>query len=306
MRSMNLASVDLNLLVAFEAMMEERHVTRAAARIGLAQPSMSNALKRLRALFDDELFVRSGMGMMPTRKALTLEQPIAAALRQIKVALARDPIFDSASSRRRFAIAVTDYGDLGVVPRLIRLLRKEAPGADLVVRPITDAATAIEALARGELDALIGGHLPDSPQCVRRRLFDERFVCIRDAAHAGLSSRWTLRDYANLPHAMFSSVGGDGVPGVVDTILASHGLRRRVAATLAHVVAVPFAIAGTDLVATLAERIATRFVTSAGLSVVSPHFEIPAFAIDLIQARRAMGDPGSRWFTDTVGRAACS
>ncbi|WP_461192608.1 LysR family transcriptional regulator [Bradyrhizobium sp. UFLA06-06] len=301
--TMNLAAIDLNLLVAFEALMEERHVTRAAERIGLAQPSMSSALRRLRALFADELFLRAGAGMQPTEKALALAGPIGEALRQIRSALVPDQGFDPAIARRRITIAATDYGDLVVVPELTRLLRIEAPGIDLAVRPLTDATVALAKLERGELDALIGGHLPESPRCVRHRLFEERFVCVRDA-RTNRSERLDLKDYAALPHALFSAAGGDGLPSVIDALLARHGLKRRVAVTLAHVVAVPFAVAGTDLIATMAERVARRFTHLADIAVVAPPIDIPAFAIDLIHPSRAARDPALRWFLDAVDRCA--
>ncbi|MGY4502176.1 DNA-binding transcriptional LysR family regulator [Bradyrhizobium sp. GM24.11] len=159
---MNLASIDLNLLVAFEALMEERNVTRAGERVGLAQPSMSSVLTRLRALFGDDLFVRSASGMRPTAKALALARPISEALGQIRGVLAPASSFDPATARRRLSIAVTDYGDLVVIPPLVVALRREAPGIDLVVRPIIDAATSVANLEHGEIDALIGGHLPAS------------------------------------------------------------------------------------------------------------------------------------------------
>lgn len=301
---MNLASVDLNLLVAFEALMEERHVTRAAERIGLAQPSMSSALKRLRVLFADDLFLRTGAGMQPTEKALALAGPIGEALRQIRGVLTPDQSFDPAMAQRRITIAATDYSDLVVVPELTRLLRMEAPGIDLVVRPLTDATAALAKLERGELDALIGGHLPASPRCVRHRLFEERFVCIRDRIHAERSERLSLADYASLPHALFSSVGGDGLPSVVDALLTRQGLKRRVAVTLPHVVAVPFAVAGTDLVATMAERVARHLAHVADVAIVAPPFEIPRFAIDLIHASRTADEAALHWFLDSVNRCA--
>lgn len=300
---MNLASVDLNLLVAFEALMEERHVTRAAERIGLAQPSMSNALKRLRELFGDVLFLRAGGAMQPTDKAVALARPIASALREIRAALAPQTGFDATTSRRHFTIAATDYGDLIVVPALIRLLRREAPGIDLSVRPITDGAAAVARLERGDVDALVGGHLPDSSKCVRHRLFDERFVCVTDAARQGGLAEMTLEDFAGLPHALFSSAGGDSIPGVVDTLLARHGLKRRIAVTLAHVGAVPFSVAGTDLIATMAERVARLFVDTTATCIHAPPFDIPSFAVDLVQARRSMQEPGAQWLMEAVGRA---
>jgi len=299
---MNLASIDLNLLVAFEALMEERHVTRAGERIGLAQPSMSSVLTRLRALFGDELFVRSASGMQPTAKALALAQPISDALAQIRSALAPTSTFDPATSRRRLTIAATDYGDLVVVPRLVEELRREAPEIDLVVRPIIDPAASVASLERGDVDVLIGGHLPASQRITRCTLFAENFVCIRDAKRARQKARLTRDEYTRLPHVLFSSAGGDGLPGAIDTTLGRYGRKRRTAITLAHVVAVPFAVAGTDLVATMAERIARRFAIAAGVSVVPVPYDVEAFNIDLLHTRRAMADPALRWFIELVSR----
>ena len=298
---MNLASVDLNLLVAFEALMEERNVTRAGERVGLAQPSMSSVLTRLRALFGDDLFVRSASGMQPTAKALSLARPISEALGQIRGVLAPGSAFDPATARGRMSIAVTDYGDLVVVPPLVAALRREAPGLDLVVRPIIDTALSVASLEHGDIDALIGGHLPASARITRTKLFEEHFVCIRDARR-GLKTRLSKDDYTRLPHALFSSAGGDGLPGAIDTMLARHGRKRRTAVTLAHVIAVPFAVAGTELVATMAERIARRFARSAGVSVVPLPYEVDAFPIDLLHTRRAMTDPALRWFIELVNR----
>ncbi len=299
---MNLASVDLNLLVAFEALMEERSVTRAGQRIGLAQPSMSSILTRLRSLFGDDLFVRTASGMQPTAKAVALARPISDALGQIRGLLEPGSDFDPATARRRLAIAVTDYGDLVVVPPLVAALRREAPGIDLVVRPIIDAAASVANLEHGDIDALIGGHLPASTHITRCTLFEESFVCIRDAKRSKRNSRLTRDDYTRLPHALFSSAGGDGLPGAIDTLLARHGRKRRTAVTLAHVVAVPFAVAGTDLVATMAGRIARRFAAAAGVSVTPVPYDVEAFTIDLLHTRRAMADPALRWFIDLVNR----
>ena len=160
-----------------------------------------------------------------------------------------------------------------------------------------------QSLERGDVDVLIGGHLPASPRITRCTLFQEHFVCIRDAKRAkGKNARLTRDDYTRLPHVLFSSAGGDGLPGAIDTMLNRHGRKRRTAITLAHVVAVPFAVAGTDLVATMAERIARRFATAAGVSVVPVPYDVEAFNIDLLHTRRAMADPALRWFIELVDR----
>ena len=303
---MNLAAVDLNLLVAFEALMEERNVTRAGQRVGLTQPSMSSALTRLRALFADDLFMRTGSGMQPTAKALSLARPISEALGQIRGVFEPGSMFEPGRAQRRFSIAVTDYGDLIIVPPLVRSLRREAPGIDLTVRPIIDVAESVASLERGDVDALIGGHLPSSARATRHLLFEEHFVCIRDAQRAGQDVPLTRDDYTRLPHALFSSAGGDGLPGAIDTMLARHGRKRRIAVTLPHVVAVPFAVAGTDLVATMAERIAQRFAAAAAVAIVPLPYEVPAFTIELIHARRAMADPALCWFIEMVDRVCKS
>lgn len=300
--TMNLASVDLNLLVAFEALMEERHVTRAGQRIGLAQPSMSNALTRLRALMGDDLFLRTTSGMEPTAKALALAGPVSEALRQIRGVLDQEPDFAPTTARHHFTIGVTDYGDLILIPLLIEALRREAPGVDLTVRPIISPAESLLALERGEIDILIGGHLPQSPRTIRQSLFEERFVCIRAIGRATTSPALSKQDYLGLPHILFSSVGGDGMPGVVDAILSEQKMKRRIVATLPHVVAVPFAVAGSDLVATMAERVARRFATSAGVAIVPLPFDVPPFAIDLVRTRRGEGLPAIRWLCDLIAR----
>jgi DNA-binding transcriptional LysR family regulator len=299
---MNLASIDLNLLVAFEALIEERHVTRAGQRIGLAQPSMSSALMRLRVLFEDELFIRTASGMQPTARALALAGPVGDALNQIRGVLAREPGFDPAVVRHRFTIAVTDYGDLVVVPPLVTALRQEAPGVDLTVRPIVKVSESLEALEHGEIDVLIGGHLPDSPRTIRRVLFEERFACIQAAGAAPSDTSLSADDYVRRPHVLFSSAGGDGAPGAVDKILAQTGLHRRVAMTLPHVTAVPFAVAGTDLIATMAERIARQFAKIVGISIVRLPYDVLPFAIDLVYVRRAQTSPATQWLIDVVSR----
>lgn len=301
---MNLAAIDLNLLVAFEALLEERHVTRAGQRIGLAQPSMSSALARLRLLFDDEILVRTAAGMRPTAKALALAPAVGEALGLLRTALGPQKTFDAATARHRFTIAVTDYGDLVIVPALVSLLRKDAPGADLTVRPITDATGALAMLERGEMDAMIGGHLPSSRHCLRMRLFEERFVCVHDAG--AVPGNLDAATYLARPHVLFSAVGGDGSAGAVDQVLAARGLQRRVAVTLPHVVAVPFAVAGSDLVATMAERIARRFAQSAGVAVQPVPYPVAPFDIDLLLRRKGEDDPAIAWLARTIRRAVAN
>ncbi len=303
---MNLASIDLNLLVAFEALMRERHVTRAGARIGHAQPSMSNALTRLRALFGDALFIRTAHGMKPTARALALADPIAAALDQLRAALASEPQFDPSTARQQFSIAATDYGDLVIVPAVVAAVRREAPDVDLLVRPVTDRAETLRRLEHGEIDVLLGGHFPDSPRTIRHVLFHERFVCIRDAKRAGNRKTIGRDEFLVCPYAWFSSTGEDDSPLRLDSHLAQVGVSRRIALTLSHSAAVPFAIAGTDLIASLSERIARKFAKEARIAVMPLPFDQTPYPVELVQSRARSGDLAMRWLVDLILRETSS
>jgi DNA-binding transcriptional LysR family regulator len=291
----NIASVDLNLLVAFEALLDEGNVTRAGQRVGLAQPSMSSALSRLRGLFHDDLFLRSASGMLPTPRALVLAGPVREALRHVRLALEREGGFDPFTSRHRFRIAVTDYGDLIVVPALVQALRTQAPGVDLQVHPIGNAATATQQLEDGKIDAMIGGHLPLPRDGFRQRLFDERFVCIRAARHPDSHDALDLASYAALPHALFSSSGGDGGPAEMDAILLKQKLSRRIVVTLPHVMALPFTVANTDLVAAVAERVAQLLSSLADIALLPLPVQVAPFSVDLLYTRNSVASEAARW-----------
>ena len=305
---MNLAAIDLNLLVAFEALMRERHVTRAGQRIGLAQPSMSSALARLRVVLGDRLFIRNGKHMQPTPRALALAMPIGAALDQIRRTLDPNRAFDPATAQTRFTIATTDYGSVIVLPKVVSAIRREAPGIDLSVYPLTDPVEAGEQLERGAVDVLIcgRGRVPASPRIVLTSLFMERVVCIRDAARAAGEAAIGTEDFISLPHAWFDAGHGKAVawegPEVSPKSGAAPGRTHRVALTLPHIVAVPFAVAGTDLIGLLSERVARRFAAAAGVSIVALSYETPLVSIDVMHARNRGNDTAVRWLVDLIIR----
>jgi DNA-binding transcriptional LysR family regulator len=305
---MNLAAVDLNLLVAFEALFEERNVTRARQRIGLAQPSMSSALMRMRALFADELFVRTSKGMVPTARAFELAGPVGEALSQIRRAVDRHQSFDRATTRgRRFTVAVTDYADLVVIPAMVRALRARAPGVELRVRPL-DRTLVHEQIDRGEVDAAIAGHQDPPGRCAVQRLFEERFVCIADPGnpvivHAGL----TVASYIQAPHALFAPDDDGTARGVIDSLLDAQGLRRNVLATFPHITAIPFAVRGTDLVATLSERAARIFAELVPIAIHPlPFSGLMPFGVDFICAQRVEADAGLAWLRATAVEVSAS
>jgi len=147
---------------------------------------------------------------------------------------------------------------------------------------------------------LIGGHLPSPRDGVRHRLFEERFVCLRDAGQATAPAAMDLATYAALPHALFSASGGDGAPAALDAVLLRHGLRRRVVATVPHVMVLPFVIAGTDLVTALAERVARRLAGLAGIAVLPLPAEVPRFGVDLLYTRQGAASEAVRWLLTLI------
>jgi len=306
---MNLSRVDLNLLVAFEALYQTRNVTLAGKRLNRAQPSVSNALTRLRALFGDDLFVRTNAGMEPTELAHALMPAISLALDHIRQAMGHSLAFDPAApAGRRFTIAASDYADIVLLPHVIGRLRRLAPGIDLRIMAL-DRASIHEQLDHGAVDVAIGGHLSTPKRMVRTKLYEEDFVCIASRGHPLLGGRrrprsMDLATYLRLPHALFVPSDDGSRRGIVDGKLDSLGEQRRVAATFSHIVALPLAVAHSDLVATIARRVAHR-LTSANLQI----YEVPdelsdmAFDIDLIYNRRTQADTAVAWLRSEIQSA---
>jgi DNA-binding transcriptional LysR family regulator len=302
--SARLATTDLNLLVAFDALVAEGNVTRAAERVGLTQPAMSHALARLRKVVGDPLFLRTPQGMTPTPRAVELVEPVRRALGEIERALHQPNRFDPRGTQRTFTMACVDFGSLVMVPPLLARLRSEAPGIDLVVRQLR-SETIEKQLAEGDVDLAIGVlNDADESWMVTRRLFDDRFVCVLREGHPALGAPLTLDTFCALDHALIAPRGRRG--GVVDTALARLGRRRRVALRIPHFLAAPIVIAQSDLILTLPERIARSFAAMLPLRVVDPPLEVEGFSMSAYWHELAARDPAHAWLRGVVadvGRA---
>lgn len=300
---MNLSSVDLNLLVVFEALYQTRNVTVAGQRLNRAQPSVSNALARLRTLFDDPLFIRSGGSMMPTARAHQLMPQIQPVLEQIHQALMPPTRFDPATaSQRRFRLAAGDYADITLLPAIISRLRQDAPGIDIRVSRL-DRRTVVQQLERGEIDVALGGHLEVTEGMLVQSLFNESFTCIASRHHPKLTTgSWDLQQYISLPHALYAPSDDGSARGIVDRRLTELGLERRVAATFSHIIALPAVVADSDLIATLAYSVARQFADPAKIRFLPLPTELAAtaFSIDLVAGRQARRDPALTWLCDTI------
>ncbi|WP_029954514.1 LysR family transcriptional regulator [Achromobacter sp. DH1f] len=289
----NLRAVDLNLLVVLDALLHERHLTRAAARLPMSQPAVSHALARLRTLLGDPLFHRTRGGLRPTPHALALEAPLRDVLAQVRRLLA-GAVFDPAASRRTFRLAMSDYGASVVLPPLVRRLRAQAPGIDLEIS-YTSRGGMIAGVADGQLDLALAV-FGETPADIRRAvLFQEPFVCVMDAASS--ADPLTLDAYLARPHVLVAA-SQDQRSGEVDAALARLGRARRVALRLPHWTAAPAVVAGTDLVLTVAQR--TVMPTPPGLAVQPVPFPIAPLGFEMIWHERTDGDAGLRWLRESL------
>lgn len=289
----NLRAVDLNLLVVLDALLHERHLTRAAARLPMSQPAVSHALARLRSLLGDPLFHRTRGGLRPTPHALALEAPLRDVLAQVRRLLA-GAVFDPAASRRAFRLAMSDYGASVVLPPLLRRLRQDAPGIDLEIS-YTSRGGMIAGVADGQLDLALAV-FGETPAEIRRAvLFQEPFVCVTDAANP--LDPLTLQAYLARPHVLVAA-SQDQRSGEVDAALARIGQTRRVALRLPHWTAAPAVLAGTDLVLTVARR--TVDPAPPGLAVGPVPFQVDPLGFEMLWHERADADAGLRWLRDLL------
>jgi len=289
---MNIRTFDLNLLKAFDALLEECSVSRAAARVHLSQPAMSNALARLRDALDDPVLVRTPQGMEPTARALALKGPVRQALLQIETAISAQPEFDPRTAQRTFVVSATDYMEFLVLPRLMHLLQEQAPGIDIRVRSLQLNAPE-EPLDSGDVD-LAFGFFADVPKRLNRRhLFTETMTCLVRADHPVLYQSWNLQRFVDLSHLFVAT--RQVSTGVVDSILADKGLSRRIALVVPHFLVVPYIIAETDLIVTVNSRIADTYIRELPLRTLPPPLDLPEFPITMLWHPRSDGDPGVAW-----------
>jgi DNA-binding transcriptional LysR family regulator len=305
MQQMHLEALDLNLLVALRALLAERHVTRAAARVGLSQPAMSHALSRLRELLGDKLLVRTPNGMRPTARAEAMTAPLERALEDIGRLIASPEPFEPRLSTRKFGIAANDYMELVLFPRLLRRLFLEAPNVD--VRIVNLDGQANTEMAEGRLDLAIGVVAQmatiDASRGIRSQdLISDGFVCVVRENHPVVKKRLSLDDFVALPHALVAPRGEGG--SVVDSALARLGKKRRVAVEIPHFLVAPHVIRETDLLLTLAARVAESLAPLLGLRRIAPPLELPGFTMAMLWHERQHVDPAHVWLRELIASVA--
>ncbi|KAF1070266.1 MAG: Nodulation protein D 2 [Pseudomonas citronellolis] len=297
---MNMNTFDLNLLRVLDALLRERSVSRAAERLALSQPAVSNALNRLRELLDDPLLVRAGRAMHPTPRALALEAPIRDALLRIGQSLGAGEHFDPARSRQRFNLALTDYVELIGLPGLLQQLERQAPGVSLRIAHLP-ATLPADALDKGELDLVLGRFEDVPPRFIRRPWADDNLRVVARREHPQVDGSLDLDGFLGARHLW---VSGGQTKGMVDQWLTSQGLRRDIAYTTPNYLQAAHLVAATDLLVVLPTRLARHFATLLPLQVLELPFDVGQFRLELVYPAHRERDVPLQWLLDSLARAA--
>ncbi len=294
-----LAAVDLNLLLALEALLAEAHVGRAGRRVGLSASAMSHALARLRSLLDDPLLVRAGRRMTLTKRAAELSTPLTDALGRIAELLEKPAVADPASERRTVRIAVSDFALNHVLPPLWPRLTKSAPNVDLVVSLF--GLNGFKELADGEIDLAIAANRP-TRGFHSRVIWREPFVCLARRDHPALRTKMTLRRFAALEHVLVSPRGRR--VGASDQALRKKGLKRRVTLVVPTFLAAANAVSVSDAVLTCGRRSAEDAKRFLSLETFRPPLSLSDGLLLLNWHERQQHDDFLVWLRDEIERAA--
>ena len=288
-----LRRLDVTLLMVFEEAMAAGKLSAAAERLGLTQSAISHALKRLRDVFDDELFIRTPRGVRPTPRAMALRAPLAEALRLIGAAV-RPAHFDPERDRRVFRIAASDYETSLFAPLL------PGPGAGLsrtIFRTLV-RREAIEALQAGDIDLLLGYTWERGKLCDAMTLFDENYLVVARRGHPAVAKPLDLARYTSFGHVLVAP--GASLTGIVDEALARSGASRRVVMAVPYFFAALATVAETDLIATVPRRVAEKHAAPFGLATAPPPMPIRSFPVQMIWSRRMGDDPALCWLRNRI------
>lgn len=282
--------------------MEQRSVTKAAEKLQIGQPAMSASLNRLRVVFEDDLFVRLGRQMHPTVKAQAISPSILAALQQIRQTIASSQSFNATDSDRTFNIGSSDYSSFAIVPPLLQFCQQNAPFINLNTIGFEKDGVG-DLLEHGMIDVALGV-LPNPPrQTQLEPIFQERFVGIVRQGHPALiNGTIALEAFSQLSHAL-TTLRRDRT-GAIDRALQAQNLQRRIALITPHMLVLPFAIASSDLVAAVPQRIALNMAKSCNLAIFELPIETPSWTVSMLWSVLSDRDEEHQWLRNTIKTVA--
>ena len=291
-----LSALDLNLLVVLQALLEERHVTRAADRVGLSQSATSHALSRLRELYKDPLLVRSGRRLDPTPRAVELLPQLSRGLGELGATLSGARAFEPSTAQRSFSVGMADYAQALLVPPLLGALTARAPNIDISVSGYPNIS---ERLDDGSLDLAVMPTSDLAKGLSSQPLFDDGFTCMVRKGHPEVKgARLTLARYLSLRHVLVSPSGQGS--SYVDTELTRRNLTRRVALRVSSFLIAPQVVAESDLISTGPTRLLRSLSTRYPIRLYAPPLRLPRFALKLVWHSRLDHDPAHDWLRRQV------
>ncbi len=291
--------IDLHLIRVLHTVLLERSVSRAAVRLGMHQPAVSSALKRLRVLADDPLLVRSGGAMVPTDAALRMVEPAGAILRAAEALFSDARGFDPRSATRTFRVAASDFLDPLFLPRLVARLKQEAPLCPIDILPLSPDAHYHALLAQGEADVVVG-NWPQPPGDLHLgRLFSDDVVCLVSREHPAVRRGWSTEEWLAAEH-IAPTPTHPGARGVIDGHLDSLGLRRHVTARCAHFSLIPEIVASSLLVLTTGRQYCERFTAHLPVAILPSPVAFPALMYYQLWHERTHHSAAVAWLRDCV------
>jgi DNA-binding transcriptional LysR family regulator len=297
---MNWGSIDLNLLIVFDVVMQERNLTRAGRRLGLSQPAASHALARLRHMLHDDLFIRTPEGMQPTPRAEQMAQPVRDALRELRITLEPEA-FDPSSSMREFSLAVNNYAARAIVPALARIVGNLAPHVSLDINPI-GMREVLDQLDAGGMDVALTTLVDGGERFKCVRVMDDDFVALLDRSHAAADEAvLSAERLAEIPHLAITSTGDD--TSFIDDALEQRGLTRTIA-TRVPFLSVVLMLVGSDRLAVVPRRVADDLARICPLVARELPFGSPRIVLSMIWHRRLDNHAAHRWLRDMIKAAA--
>ena len=283
-------SLDLNLLKALDALLDERSVTRAAKRLALTQPAMSGMLNRLRDCFDDPLFIRSQRGIVPTLRALELAVPVKNILAEVRELL-QTRLFDPATAEMTLNIAATDYALRAVIVPFMAAIRQQAPGIRVAVLPVNNEQLNLQ-FERGSIDIALITPETTPPDLHAKPLYEEKYVCLMRREHPlAQHGALTMDAFCSQDHALVSYHGGS-FHGVTDEALMKIGRVRRVTLSVCSFLVLPEILRVSDLISVVPQRLALNIQE---LVILPPPLEIQGFIKNVVWHERTHRDPGHQW-----------
>ncbi|HSI28554.1 MAG: LysR family transcriptional regulator [Methylophilus sp.] len=294
---------DLNLLRVFLALMEERSVTRAADRLGITQPALSNSLNRLRDILHDPLFIRERYGMQPTPKAEELAPVVMEAIGQLDGLVFGQQAFDPRQSNMLVTIAPNSYVEYVLVPAVVARLQALAPGIKLRITPYGNDLADTGVISG--TTALVMGRFVDPPDnLVVQHLMDDSLACVVRAGHPDIGDTITKAQYETMKHVNVMPPGK--MRAGLFQALDRHGLKREVAVSVTHFLSVPEVIATTDYCTTLPSQICRRLLSDTRLKILPTPVDLGTFPIDMAWHVRYRHDPAHRWLRSMIEEVARS